>query len=92
VRVTLPRDAHRVALRIAEPFGPEGGVAQLILEIREGSEPSPGVIRCGRSLTPPALGFAALRPGGPRGAIAWPGMALVALAMTAAILITLFAR
>jgi hypothetical protein len=104
VRVTLPRDAHRVAVRIAEPFGPRGGIAQLILEVREGRAPSPGVIRCGRALAPPLLGGAGprfrgllghgvdLRFSGPRGALAWSGMALVALAMVAAILIALFAR
>jgi hypothetical protein len=80
VHVALPRAARGVALRIVEPFGPLGGIAQLILEVREGSEPSPGVIRCGKAIAEPRI------------AAAWPGMALVALAMAAAILIALFAR
>jgi hypothetical protein len=80
VRVALPRAASAVALRIAEPFGPEGGIAQLILEIREGRAPSPGVTRC------------TAEPARPRLAPVWPGVTLVTLAMVAAIVISLLAR
>lgn len=80
VRVSLPRAESAVALRIADPFGPEGGIAQLLLEIRAGAVPSPGVTR---HLTTPAR---------PRGVLAWPGLTLVTLAMVAAIVITLLTR
>lgn len=80
VHVELPRAARGVALRIVEPFGPLGGIAQLIVEVREGGAPSPGVIRREKALVKPRV------------AAAWPGMALVALAMAAAILIAAFAR
>lgn len=80
VRVALPRAGSAVALRIVDPFGPEGGIAQLLLEVRAGAVASPGVTRC------------IATPARPRGARAWPGLTLVTLAMVAAIAITLLTR
>jgi hypothetical protein len=101
VRVALPRAALGAALRIAEPFGPDAGIAQLYLEIREGSGPSAGVARSDEPLVRPwsRLRFrgplrrwSGLRFRGPLAELAWPSVAIVALAMAAAIVIALMRR
>jgi hypothetical protein len=40
-----PGSNDGVALRIVRPFGDEAAIEQLIVEVRAGASPSPGVVR-----------------------------------------------
>jgi len=82
VCLRLDQLAAGVAIRVATPFAPETQIAQLIVEIRTGARPSPGVTR---RVAPPAPAYA------PR-VSSWVGVVLLALSAAAAILLSLLAR
>jgi hypothetical protein len=84
VCIRLGPTAPGVAIRVAEPFGRESEIAQLILEVRRGKRPSPGVTRRVTALAQAPL--PARRPP------AWPGLLLLVLSAAAAILLSLIAR
>jgi hypothetical protein len=90
VRIELPGDGHDVALRIAHPEGPEGWLAQLILEVRRGEFASPGVTRVTPQPAEPSLARVAAT--GTRPALTWKAVAIAALAAAAAILAALLGR
>ncbi|MCK6593405.1 MAG: hypothetical protein L6Q76_38090, partial [Polyangiaceae bacterium] len=46
VRLEIPPKSDAgVALRIVRPFGDQSAIEQLIVEVRAGASPSPGVVR-----------------------------------------------
>jgi hypothetical protein len=74
VRVRLPEDAPPgLALRLLDPFGPGGGVEQLIVEIREDAAPSAGCTR----VDPPRRSHARRSAGA--GGDPWARAAMMAL-------------
>jgi hypothetical protein len=70
-----PGGPQAMVLRIPHPFGPEGGIEQLLLELHAASMASPGVTR----RAPPRVAIA----GG--GYLAWPVLAAVVLAILFAV-------
>jgi len=84
VCIRLGPTSPGVAIRVAEPFGAEIAIAQLILEVRRGKRPSLGVTRRVTAL--------AQVPFSSRRTPAWPGLLLLVLSAAVAILLSLIAR